>query len=311
MLSSVYNRPQFQNQADSKNYFPYSSQPSQGYLSYMQNTPHNPPNTLNNSSSTNVPKYLNATSLQPKEPSKTAANPRMSKISSFPFNQNDSSQSLNKKRNDSHFPQTSENFPQKKLKTERYSQSSSVFDNLLDGFQVLATHSPYEDELLTETDIKIKAFQESEEGNCPWNALKHVPTKEQNNEPELTKALERLRNIKTQKHQNPRDSSYECKITFETPLVIERLKEEPPEEDSISSSKDQSSCGTASPTQTTEIDHHKIHERKKGLQAIRHSLEGIHPSDFDRLEPEVYLNDNLINFYLKYNKGFNLLLIIM
>jgi sentrin-specific protease 7 len=297
MLSSVYNRPQIQNQADSKNYFPFSSQPSQGYLSYMQNTPHNPPNTLNNSSSTNVPKYLNTTSLQPKEPSKTAANPRTSKISTFPFNQHDSSQSLNKKRNDSHFTQISENFLQKKLKS-----SSSVFDNLLDGFQVLATHSPDEDELLSETDIKIQVFQDSKEGNYPWNALKHTSTNEQSAEPELTKALERLKNIKIQKHQNPRDSSYECKITFETPLVIERIQEEPsePEEDSISSSKDQSSDGTASPTQTTEIDHHKIHERKKGLQAIKHSLEGIHPSDFDRLEPEVYLNDNLINFYLKF-----------
>lgn len=300
MLSSVYNRPQYQNQADSKNYFPFSSQPSQEYLSYMQNTPHNPANTLNNSFSTNVPKYLNTTSLQPKELSKTAINPRTSKISTFPFNQNDSSQSLNKKRNDSHFTPTSENLSQKKLKT-----SSSVFDNFLDGFQVLATHSPYEDELLSETDIKLNALQESEEGNCPWNALKHTSVQEESAEPELTKALERLKNIKIQKHQNPRDSIYECKITFETPLVIERILPEPePEEDSISSSKDQSSDGTDSPTQTTEIDHHKIHERKKGLQAIKHSLEGIHPSDFDRLEPEVYLNDNLINFYLKYNNGF-------
>ena len=38
---------------------------------------------------------------------------------------------------------------------------------------------------------------------------------------------------------------------------------------------------------------------EKAFQAIKASLDAIHDADFDRLEPEVYLNDNLINFYLK------------
>ena len=38
----------------------------------------------------------------------------------------------------------------------------------------------------------------------------------------------------------------------------------------------------------------------ENYQKINEIVEGISETDFQRLEPEVYLNDTLINFYLKY-----------
>jgi len=308
MLSSYYNRPQFPNQVEMNNYYSYPTQPTETILPFLNNNPRNFVNSSTTSTSTSVSKDLNAPSLQNKGTSKNIPTSVQSKTH---FNPHDSVQSLNKKRNDSYLNNISENqlnLPQKKLKAQK-SVTYSIFDSLVDGFQVLETHDPsfaLEDEYnLSETDRRVNQLEKTYESNS-WNSLKH--SKKQ--EAELSQALEFLKGLtRVQKHQNPVDSSYPCKIIFETPFVLERSKEEIPEDPVIaspspspsSSSKDQSSDETESliPTSTSS-DPHKAHERSKGLHAIKHSLELIHSGDTERLNPDVYLNDNLINFYLKF-----------
>jgi len=307
MLSSYYNRPQFPNQVEMNNYYSFPSQPTETILPFMKNNPRNFANSSTTSTSTSVSKDLNAPSLQHKGTSKNMPTSVQSKTH---FNPSDSLQSLNKKRNDSYLNNISENqlnLPQKKLKAQK-TTSYSIFDSLVDGFQVLETHDPsfvFEDEYnLSETDRKVNQLEKTYESDS-WIALR--PSNKQ--ETELSKALEFLKGqTQVQKHQNPVDSSYPCKIIFETPFVLERSKEEllqdsviaSPSPSPSSSSKDQSSDETENmmPTSTSS-DPHKAHERSKGLHAIKHSLELIHSGDTERLNPDVYLNDNLINFYLK------------
>ncbi len=207
--------------------------------------------------------------------------------------------------------------PTKKIKTEKPSKPA-VYDNILEGFQVLETYGSddifEEDKDLTKTDRQVKELDRLLQGaeNYPWNSLKRSFQKENDKELELlSKALEILKDFKLPKYDLPRDASYALNLTFEIPPSL--MKPEPEievqeaiieEEEDSGSLKEISDSGIKSPDLTKNLSMQSdvgqmSDSSNKALQTIKVSLDAIHEADFDRLQPEVYLNDNLINFYLK------------
>jgi len=320
MLSSLTNSPQFAPQVDLNSFFSYDQQPEEDYLSVINTAP---PLELtkkfSNESSTSASKGLNTPSSQQKVIEKITPNSTTISTSINSTSQPDSSQVINTKRNDSFLNKSQENelnVPTKKLKTEKPSKQT-VYDSIMEGFQVLESYeSPdvfEEDKDITKTDRQVKELEKLLQvgGNLPWYALKSS-RKEIEKESELSKALEILKDFKLPKYDLPRDSSYECNLIFEIPPSL--MKPEPQievqeaeqiiQEEDSGSLKEISDSGIKSPDLTKNLSVQSdvgptSESSNKALQSIKASLDAIHEADFDRLQPEVYLNDNLINFYLK------------
>jgi len=307
MLSSLTNSPQFPPQVDLNSFFSYDPQPEQDYLSVMDNAP---PLELtkkfSNESSTSASKGLNTPSSQPKVIEKNNTNPQAVTPFQNPENKPETSQPINTKRNDSFLNQSETdhlNVLTKKIKTEKPTKLTA-YDSLVHGFQILETYNSYDifedDQDLTKTDRQVKELEKllQSGGSCPWNSLKSTQ-KEIDKESELSKALDLIKDLKIPKHENPKDSSYEFSATFEIPASLMKPEEEPPvmeeEEELVKGIDDGIELARNLSVQSNTSQHDE-----KAFQAIKASLDAIHDADFDRLEPEVYLNDNLINFYLKF-----------
>jgi len=277
--------------------FPHSYNHREEYFLKPTTTPINlPPRNINTNINTSHVHHPLKESFHQQQATKTPQ-----KVSSYQnsFPQLDPTNnipSLNVKRStyDSNKPDENDSYePQKKVKTEN-NNTKDIFESFMEGFNSKDTndHNLFEG-LITSSYESIDVKNELEPYvQDPikdfWSEISN-PKEHKQLLTEIKSAVELLKDDFTNKHEAIKDRNYYLSINFEFPPETPERSESISEEPSPSSNDlDENSREALIP-----------HERKKGYQIIKNGLEAISESDIQRLDPAIYLNDNLINFYIK------------